>query len=60
MTSFFKNTFSGPIEDLVNWFKQYTVEPKQETTENAQEGGEVTIPVDQIPTQSEGEIPVTP
>lgn len=59
MTSFFKNTFSGPFEDLVNWFKQYTVEPKQETTDNTQQGG-VTIPVDQLPTQGEGEIPTIP
>lgn len=59
MTSFFKNTFSGPFEDLVNWFKQYTVEPKQEAADNTQEGG-VTIPVDQLPTQGEGEIPTIP
>lgn len=59
MTSFFKNTFSGPFEDLVNWFKQYTVEPKQETTDNTQQGG-VTIPVDQLPTQGEGEFPTIP
>ncbi|HPO29439.1 MAG TPA: peptidylprolyl isomerase [Caldisericia bacterium] len=70
MTSFFKNTFGGPFEDLVNWFKQYTVEPKQETTDYTQEGdftipieqqGEegLTIPFEQNPPQEE-EFPITP
>jgi len=61
MTIFFKNTFSGFFEDLINQFKQYTVEPKQESPETTQQGAEggITIPVQQTPPQG-GETPPTP
>jgi parvulin-like peptidyl-prolyl isomerase len=52
MTAFFNNTFGGFFEDVVNWFKQYTVEPKSEqpagTGQEGKNGG-LTIPVQQTP-----------
>lgn len=59
MVAFFRNTFGGPIEDLINWFKQYTVEPEQAPPDSQQEGG-LTIPVEQTPPQEEGGPPPQP
>lgn len=53
MTSFYNSTFGGFFEDIANWVKQYTVEPKIEEPaiydQEGQVGGDLTIPVDQFP-----------
>jgi foldase protein PrsA len=44
MTAFYKNHIGGFFEDLINWVKQYTVEPKTPDTNTQTPGGSVQIP----------------